>query len=102
MAGGAQDTGGTLIGPLAISAAMLLMGVPLAAATVRGTVTIDRVPLRRVLERDDGAVFIMGKFGSGQVAYRSLNKTHTDDFDCNVTDVNGAFACRNPTPISYL
>jgi hypothetical protein len=39
MAGGAQDTGGTLIERLAISGAMLLMSMPLAAATVRGTVT---------------------------------------------------------------
>jgi hypothetical protein len=49
MAGGAQDTGGTLIGRLAISAAVLLMSVPLAAATVRGTVTIDRIPLPGVM-----------------------------------------------------
>jgi hypothetical protein len=42
MAGGAQDTGGTLRRRLAISAAALLMSMPLAAATVRGTVSDGR------------------------------------------------------------
>jgi hypothetical protein len=69
MAGGAQDTGGTLIGRLTISA-MLLMSMPLTAATVKGTVTIDRVPL------------------AGVVVTLDSNRT-------TVTDANGAFAFDN-------
>jgi hypothetical protein len=44
MAGGAQDTGGTLIGRLAISAALVLMSMPATAATVRGKVNDGRWP----------------------------------------------------------
>jgi hypothetical protein len=70
MAGGAQDTGGTLRRRLAISAAVVLMSVPLMAATVRGTVTIGSIPL------------------PGVVVTLDSNRT-------TVTDADGSFAFDN-------